>query len=419
MLCLVATIRTVMQEDLLRAVLAAPDDPAPRLVYADALMRAGDPRGEFIALQCAAKPEAAALLEAHRAEWLRDLPHISNAYFERGFVTAATLTCADDDPRPALAALDREPIRSLSLELGGDAGDSHEIDMTVVASWLTSDPRITRIRALDLSPVGWGERALATLLRAGWSALRELHVGDADCTAGTLRAIVEVPLALTTLGLHGDYHADLDDDIGILVDTPAAASLSTLLVDDCGFTPTGAHTIARAPHLANLQHLSFSGGSYQANHIEDAGALALAHSPHLRALTHLSLVNNRVTDTFVNALADGNQLPALRSLAVNSCKGVTSTGFTALVSAPRMATIEELWVGGCTIDDAGIAALARSPHAHALRAINLHGNPITVDGARLLADSPLATQLQHLAISVTPAMEAILRPAFGDRLNRT
>lgn len=39
--------------DLLQAVLDAPDDDGPRMVVADALQAAGDPRGEFIAIQCA------------------------------------------------------------------------------------------------------------------------------------------------------------------------------------------------------------------------------------------------------------------------------------------------------------------------------------------------------------------------------
>ncbi|MGV3624109.1 MAG: TIGR02996 domain-containing protein [Archangium sp.] len=41
----------VDEASLLDAIYAAPDDDAPRLVFADALMERGDPRGEFIALQ--------------------------------------------------------------------------------------------------------------------------------------------------------------------------------------------------------------------------------------------------------------------------------------------------------------------------------------------------------------------------------
>jgi uncharacterized protein (TIGR02996 family) len=40
------------EEHFLQAILAAPDDDTPRLVYADWLDERGDPRGEFIRLQC-------------------------------------------------------------------------------------------------------------------------------------------------------------------------------------------------------------------------------------------------------------------------------------------------------------------------------------------------------------------------------
>ncbi|MBA3541481.1 MAG: TIGR02996 domain-containing protein [Deltaproteobacteria bacterium] len=48
------------ERDLIAAVAEAPDDDAPRLVYADWLMERGDPRGELVALQCAlARADAA------------------------------------------------------------------------------------------------------------------------------------------------------------------------------------------------------------------------------------------------------------------------------------------------------------------------------------------------------------------------
>src|SRR6188508_1970092 len=100
-------------DELLRAVIEAPDDDAPRLVYADALMRAGDPRGELIAMQLAGKTvEADALLAQHERTWIAALPNILDATFERGFVKAARLRC-DNRGGPAFAALDREPIEAL------------------------------------------------------------------------------------------------------------------------------------------------------------------------------------------------------------------------------------------------------------------------------------------------------------------
>src|SRR5262245_41290558 len=89
-------------EALLNAVLDAPDDDAPRLIYADWLEENGDPdRAEFIRLQVerARLPRhdpvrwrpgerERALEEAHRKEWLEALPpplRDASFLYERGF----------------------------------------------------------------------------------------------------------------------------------------------------------------------------------------------------------------------------------------------------------------------------------------------------------------------------------------------
>ena len=41
-----------IERGLRTAIFANPDDDAPRLVYADWLLERGDPRGEFIQIQC-------------------------------------------------------------------------------------------------------------------------------------------------------------------------------------------------------------------------------------------------------------------------------------------------------------------------------------------------------------------------------
>ncbi len=77
-------------------------DPAAidaRLVLADRLVDAGDPRGEFIALQCSRSPEERPqkrereLLEEHGRSWLGAIgPALSDGFeFERGFVARAAL----------------------------------------------------------------------------------------------------------------------------------------------------------------------------------------------------------------------------------------------------------------------------------------------------------------------------------------
>jgi uncharacterized protein (TIGR02996 family) len=92
---------------LLAAVVAQPHEDGPRLVYADWLAERGDPRGEFISLQCALErstkrsppsPElterARALLAAHRATWEPKLGPDFSWHFHRGFVWGVEATAS-------------------------------------------------------------------------------------------------------------------------------------------------------------------------------------------------------------------------------------------------------------------------------------------------------------------------------------
>ncbi|MCB9678743.1 MAG: TIGR02996 domain-containing protein [Alphaproteobacteria bacterium] len=86
---------------LLAAVLASPDALEPRLVLADWLSERGDPRGEFIGLQCLPEPSdtqrrrAMALLRTHWEAWvgarLRLLVDNRTVRFDRGFLHSFTL----------------------------------------------------------------------------------------------------------------------------------------------------------------------------------------------------------------------------------------------------------------------------------------------------------------------------------------
>src|SRR5438046_5452275 len=92
-----------MSEELLAKVLAKPQDTAARVGYAAALHATGDPRGEFIDVQCdlakhadqktaAAKKlakRAADLHKRHATKWAKPLRALGKGAkweFKRGFV---------------------------------------------------------------------------------------------------------------------------------------------------------------------------------------------------------------------------------------------------------------------------------------------------------------------------------------------
>src|SRR5262249_3119312 len=93
---------TVTIESLYAEVYANPNDDAPRVVLADALLERNDPRGEFITLQLArgreGEPSARELelLKKYRKQWLGPLATVlsfgksySSTAFTRGFVSTA------------------------------------------------------------------------------------------------------------------------------------------------------------------------------------------------------------------------------------------------------------------------------------------------------------------------------------------
>jgi len=91
-----------VEDELIAAIAAAPDDDNPRLVYADHLLQRGDLRGELIGLQCAlARADVAdepfdqrmvdrerELLAEHADLWTNPLRAVFDAgyQFRRGLV---------------------------------------------------------------------------------------------------------------------------------------------------------------------------------------------------------------------------------------------------------------------------------------------------------------------------------------------
>jgi uncharacterized protein (TIGR02996 family) len=100
-----------MHAPLLAEVIADPRAIAPRLVYADTLLEAGEPRGELIQVQCALEEldaddpardaleaRAADLLALHEPGWTWELrercerhDRTSELRYRRGFVESAEL----------------------------------------------------------------------------------------------------------------------------------------------------------------------------------------------------------------------------------------------------------------------------------------------------------------------------------------
>jgi uncharacterized protein (TIGR02996 family) len=117
------------EEMLLAEIVENPDDDMPRLIYADWLEERGDPRAEFIRVQCElVNPGSQVpmselqrterrLIAAHRAEWLDQLGMPLMWYdFRRGFVEDAVVRAAAFIWQQG-RLLEVSPIRHLRIHL--------------------------------------------------------------------------------------------------------------------------------------------------------------------------------------------------------------------------------------------------------------------------------------------------------------
>ncbi|MFO0847260.1 MAG: TIGR02996 domain-containing protein [Gemmataceae bacterium] len=204
-----------MTDALLAAVLAAPDDDLPRLVFADHLDEAGDPvRAEFVRVQVALHGRAdppvglvareRTLLALHRESWLAPLKVRGEALFSprthgvfvRGFVGQVWMPAAVFI-RKAGKLFARAPVQELRVT---QATAAELAD-------LTADPLVARLRALDLSDTRLGDPAARLLsvrpVLAGLRTLRLRQCQLTDTGAGLLAdAEFDWPLAELDVSLN-------------------------------------------------------------------------------------------------------------------------------------------------------------------------------------------------------------------------
>jgi uncharacterized protein (TIGR02996 family) len=361
----------------LHAILAAPDDDAPRFIYADWLDEHGEPgRAELIRVQCelarldASDPRRweledreSALLAARGAEWAGPVRELVGGWrFRRGFVEEISLPAAGflrhGETLFRLAPLRRARLRDVR-ELPALLGDLGRLQAFVAL--------LSRLEGIDLS---------------GEPLLMIPNVG--------LELLAVPPLRLTSLNL------ECTGVGGGAVETLANSPLAETLTDlNLGRNPLGAD-----------------------------GVHALAASRHLKRLTSLSLsAVGRANESIVPALVGSPLLPRLTALRLGHCR-LGPDVVQRLAASPAAAGLEELDLCFNPLGAEGVRALAASPHLTRLTALNLSRTHRGDDGAKVLAESALLGRLTALDLSLNRvgdaggrALAAYARPARMTRLD--
>ena len=348
------------RDALFRAILAAPDDDAPRLVFADWLDEHGDPdRAEFIRVQCrmarlpfyesgypALQDRAARLFVRHMTEWRFPwLPPRQQC--RRGFAADLWLP-ADVFVRHHKAIAAHVPAPTVHFtDVPGNRVWRWEYAARLVGIEFPGQPWDPAEEAL-----GRGlELPLLKWLRVG------MGPGSVQFLAGLGRPALEVLELETTM--YGEFDpgslfvvADLRTLRSFRFDVPDYTTYSDRL------RAGGARAIADAG-LDRLRRLSLAGQA-----VGDAGLSHLSRSPALADLEELYLDRNEIGAIGTTGIED--LCAGLHHLRVLSLSGnpLGVAGARELAAWPGLKQLRWLNLSGCGLTAEAARAFARSPYLH-------------------------------------------------------
>jgi uncharacterized protein (TIGR02996 family) len=317
-----------------------PDDDAPRLIFADWLDEHGDPRGEFVRLQCQLARmrvddprfeemgrRQRSLQERHEGDWLRLIRDVGREWeFRRGLLQCRFGSGNIQWPDYNAAAENWAWVESVRVD-----GYLREV-ITSGSLFLAQVPTL-RLDGHIFDDAGW----IAFLGAPERRWLYELEINQ-----GSLRAAV-----------------------GVMAASEAFSRLHTLVLVRNRLGQEGGMALAASRRFDRLSWLRIA-----QNKLDTRAVRALAEAPFLKRLTVLDLQYNRIDPE----------------------------GAISLAASP-LTRLEFLGLANNRIGPAGAAALASSPHLHRLKAIDLTDNFLGDEGAVVLANSPLVGQLNLLKLA--------------------
>ena len=382
------------REQLWQAVLAAPDDDAPRLAFADWLEDHGDPtRAEFIRVQIALSREPEytpryrelerkqdAFLKAHKKEWIASVRGVTSiALLRRGFVDQVTMDVKLFAQRSA-KLFEAEPVRAVKFVT------SFWVDEAGRRSAL-SCPELAQLREVQAEVFRGGDELAAEIAASPFArTVRSLHASRSqDATSAGLAILVGLP-ALETFGLDEGYGfgGRAGEELARL---PGPSRLKRLRLN-CTLRDSDAVGFAAAGVLGELRSLSLSHAWRYGDStvgLSDQALMAFASSKPLGGLDTLDLTKaGRFTDRGVGTLADAPVMARLRVLRLAYGR-IGDRAVRRIVESPLAANLECLDLHDCDVTDDGVAPLLDAARLPKLIRLVLTGNKIATTRKGLLA----------------------------------
>lgn len=428
------------ERPFVEAILDDLDDDTPRLVYADWLQDQGDPRGEFIRVQCeldsrprddpeydALEARERALLKKHRAKWIKPLPKLKQQtwgsyseffagrrWFRRGLVEYFTIA------KPKAFELHAEELAKGPSRYVQFLEWSRNVTKAIVDS-----PLLPRLRGIGLAQRVYEAGLFPELDPERVAGLQELSAHEQGLDSAGLTMLLDTLRHTTLRALELGFNDLVAEDLDRLVAWEGFTNLRTLHLG-LNTGPRDAEGILAAiprllesPRIAGLHELDLWG-----NDLGPAEAAAIASSPHLGRVVELKLNNNRdLGDEGVSLIARSKSLPSLRSLTLWSVR-MGDEGAVAITESESSRSLAVLQIQDNTIASRGFEAIAQSPNLSNLRALDLssqNGPPISKSALQAFVDSPYLQQIEYLNLggaeiddTTQTALKKRFKKAFTD-----
>lgn len=426
--------RTKAEKELLRAIVANPDDDGPLLRYAAWLEKKGSPQGEFIRVDRELdsmtsddprRPPLDArwteLYTQHAENFVFPLQKVGLAPVAGGVICPALslkrgVIGRVDVCRPgvvpekiddlfALAPLIDEmvlnfeniPLKEIvarkemsqvrSLSISANQGGLEPDGIKALAK----SPHIRGLTELDLSFTECGPDGAYWLSKAPFLAqLRRLGLHGAQIGREGLDHLLarDAFSSLRTLGLSAN---DLDGDaLNSLAKCSSLGLLEHLTLEDNKNAWDGLPALAEATFAGTLLSLNIS---YTNPISQELAGFARGHYTRLAYLFASSI---RLNAAGLSAFVDSDWIAGLSELDLGSNELTTDAG--SLLATIPFRRLELLNLGSNRLGDKGLAALVCSPHLETLRNLDVMSASITADGVRALVNSPRLRQLECLRI---------------------
>ena len=356
------------REALEAALAADPDDVAAHAAYADLLIEAGDPRGEYIRLQLALEDrnqpadrlrameqEAFALRREHEAEWLGPLAEfvLPKRGPSVGAMVADNVEVTWRRGWVHGVRIERLTPKILRAVAGNPAG------------LLLQELAILRANLLGLSELRYNPVALA-LQSPTFRGLRRIELGSAETWSflaldDEYLALIENTRCLRQLTVRASH---LNTPRIFATPLPQLQTLE-LTVVEVGFAFRVLAINSTFGQLRNL-HLDIfeyvegmdnPHGPGVTNLIDSDELRIFFRSPHLRSLLYLGLRLPGFGDAGVDELISSGMIARLKGLDLCRCE-ITDDGAQELAACPDVARLEYLHLDNNLLSPVGIEALA-------------------------------------------------------------